>query len=178
MDRKQLSRRIWGILMNPRLTESAVSPCSREGQHPAAWENCFFPSVWHLWDLCVTGLQCPILCSLVQERYWQTGVRPWWTLGGWSTQAMRVSWELDLFCRKKRRWKVDLIFVYRYLTGECWENRARLFLELHSDRTRCNRHKFEHEKIWLDVRISSPPNNGSQILECVTQVLGNIHPWR
>ena len=52
--------------------------------------------------------------------------------------------EAGLFSLKNTRLRGDLIAVYSNLMGGYREDGARLFLKVHRDRARDNRHKLEH----------------------------------
>ena len=54
---------------------------------------------------------------------------------------------LRLFSLGKRRWRGDLINIYKYLKGgERQMDKVRLFWMVHSNRTRSNGLKLEHRK--------------------------------
>lgn len=46
---------------------------------------------------------------------------------------------------------VDLIYVYKYLTGGCRKGRTRLFLVVLSDRTRGIGHKLKYKEFHLSI---------------------------
>lgn len=53
---------------------------------------------------------------------------------------------MDLFSLQQRRQRGDVVAVYNYLIRGYRENGAKLFLEVHSGKTRYKEHKLEHEK--------------------------------
>lgn len=57
-----------------------------------------------------------------------------------------------MFSLKKNRLKQYLIKVYKYLKWDCREDKARLFLIVHSARTRGSEYKLENGKLHLNIR--------------------------
>lgn len=53
---------------------------------------------------------------------------------------------------KKKRWRGNLKFDYKYLLGGHVEDGVRLFEEVHSRRMRGHKHGLQHGKYLLDVR--------------------------
>lgn len=87
----------------------------------------------------------------------------------------------ELFSLEKRR--RDLSAVYNYLRGGYRDNRTRVFLRVHSDRTRGNRYKLQHRKfqwsMWVGfVCFSSPLWEWSNIKTGTQRGLCNLCPWR
>jgi len=60
--------------------------------------------------------------------------------------------ELSFFSLKKRKLRVDLVNVYKYLKQGYQEDVARLFSVVPSDRTRGSGHKLKHRKFCLKMR--------------------------
>ena len=57
--------------------------------------------------------------------------------------------EHELFILEKRRLELDLMKMYKYLTGVYKEDRARLFSVVPSDRTRGKGHELKHRRFHL-----------------------------
>lgn len=55
---------------------------------------------------------------------------------------------------EKRRWKGA---VFNYPVGECREQRARFFLEVHIEGIRGYKHELQQQKFWIEVREKSSP---------------------
>lgn len=53
---------------------------------------------------------------------------------------------------EKEKAQRDLNKDYKFLKGGCKKDRARLFSELSSDRTRGNGHRMEQEMLYLNIR--------------------------
>jgi len=63
---------------------------------------------------------------------------------------------LGLFSLEKGRLRGDLINVYKYLQeGGRQMDEARVFLVVHSNKTRSNGHKREHKKFHANIRNST-----------------------
>ncbi|KAK4821170.1 hypothetical protein QYF61_014657 [Mycteria americana] len=120
----------------------------------------------------------PVLGSPAQDRYRPTGVSP--------AEDRKIIMGLDHPSYKerlralgllslRRRLKVDLIYIDKYLTEGCKKGGTRLFLVVLSDRTRGNGHKVKYKKFHLNIR-----NTHGQTLEQVAQkgcrvsILGEI----
>jgi len=58
---------------------------------------------------------------------------------------------LDLFGLEKRRLRGDLINVYKYLRCGRQRDKARVFSEVHGNRTRGNSHKLKHREFHTNV---------------------------
>lgn len=133
-----------------------------------------------------SGVLCPVLGSLVKEGHWQTGVN---LLEGhcggmfsvWNTCPVRRGWRTKTSSpwRKARSLKLtqDLIAVFRYLTGEVREDRARLFEGRHSKRMRGNRHKMELGEFWLDIWKNVFTMSMVKHWSRDPQEHSNLHPW-
>ena len=52
----------------------------------------------------------------------------------------------------------DLVAVYSYFRGGCREEKAGFFSEVHSDRSRGNRHKMGHRKFLLYIGLFNLKN--------------------
>ena len=59
--------------------------------------------------------------------------------------------DLGLFSLEKRRWRGDLINVYKYLRCGRQRDLANLFSVVCGDRTRSNAHKMEHRKFRINM---------------------------
>jgi len=60
--------------------------------------------------------------------------------------------ELGLLSQEKRRLRWHLINAYKHQKGECKEERARLFAEVSSGKTRGTGHKLKHRRFSLNIR--------------------------
>jgi len=60
--------------------------------------------------------------------------------------------ELGLFSLEDSRLREDLLNVYKYLKGECGEDRTRLFPVVPSGKTRGNGHQLKHSRFLLNIR--------------------------
>lgn len=61
--------------------------------------------------------------------------------------------EAGLFSLKNTRLRGDIIAVYSNLMGGYREQGARLFLKVHRDRARDNKHKLEHGKFHYKHKL-------------------------
>jgi len=59
--------------------------------------------------------------------------------------------DLGPFIQEKRRFREDLMNLYKYLQGGCKEDGSRLFPVVSSDRTRGNGHKLKCRRCSLNI---------------------------
>ena len=60
--------------------------------------------------------------------------------------------DLGLFSLEKRRFKGDLINIYKYLKCASQRDMVSLFSAISGDRTRGNGHKLQHRKFCTDMQ--------------------------
>lgn len=135
------------------------SPSSLKDQpHPGLYQQeCsqqvmgsdYSPSVRHLWDHIWT--LSPVSGSPVQGRHWCTGVCPAEAtemVRGWSTWWIRRGCR-KLVCSVRRKEGKGR----RILPNRRVQRRQRqVFSEVHNERPRCNGHKLEQGKFYLDIK--------------------------
>lgn len=108
----------------------------------------------HFLSLVFVKPLCPVLHPPEQKWDKKTGLRSvedHWDGWGWSTCPVRQGWG-NWACSA---WKGDGSPANSSLArplGDCREDGARLFSEVHSEGMRGNRHKFHPGKLWLDGR--------------------------
>lgn len=136
--------------------ESAVCSSSKGGQQHHTL--CYWEMITPLY-LTLTR-PCPKHCTWflsppVQKQHWQTCVRPLEGYqDGWGLEHVPCEEklrELGLYRLKKRWLWVYLPVAFQLLQGSCWEDKAKLFTEVHVWRPRDNGLKLWQGRLQVDT---------------------------